>query len=137
VERADGMPFGEPLVRRGARDRLQPTGASVLSLMALAVPFVVLGDRAGLEVVGSMAGVLIGGLVSTTLITLFLLPALYLRFGAGTAGRPEDELMRQWGAVVLDPAAVTPAGNGGGTLVTGLGNGGQREDGSDAGATRV
>jgi len=38
---------------------------------------------------------------------------------------------------VLDPAAVTPAGNGGGTLVTGVGNGGQREDGSDAGATRV
>ena len=137
VERADGMRFGEPLVRRGARDRLQPTGASALSLLALAVPFVVLGDRAGLEVVGSMAGVLIGGLVSTTLITLFLLPALYLRFGAGTAGRPEDELMRQWGAVVLEPAAVTPAGNGGGTLVTGVGNGGQREDGSDAGATRV
>jgi Cu/Ag efflux pump CusA len=137
VEREEGMPFGETLVRRGAGSRLQPIGAAALSLAALAVPFVVLGERAGLEIISPMAAVLLGGLVSTTLITLLLLPALYLRFGAGTAGRPEDELARRWGAVVLEPAAGAPAGNGGSTVVAEAGEGAYHKDEADAGETRA
>ena len=63
------------------------------------LPFVVAGTRPGLEVVHPMAVVVLGGLVTSTLLSLFVLPALYLRFG-GRASRPvspEEELMRALG----------------------------------------
>jgi Cu/Ag efflux pump CusA len=78
------------VVRRGAQDRLAPvlTGASALALLAL--PFVVLGPRPGLEVVHPMAVVILGGVISTTVVSLFVLPALYLYLGV--APRPELDL---------------------------------------------
>jgi Cu/Ag efflux pump CusA len=41
-----------------------------------------LGDIAGHEIVRPMAIVILGGLVTTTLLNLFVAPALYLRFGS-------------------------------------------------------
>ena len=38
-----------------------------------------------------MAVVILGGLVTSTLLNLFILPALYLRFGAGTV-EPEGDI---------------------------------------------
>jgi predicted RND superfamily exporter protein len=49
---------------------------------AAVLPFVVMGNVAGLEIVNPMAIVLLGGLITTTLLSLFVLPVLYLRFGA-------------------------------------------------------
>ena len=40
------------------------------------------GGAVGSEIVGPMAVVLLGGLVTTTLVNLVVLPALYLRFGS-------------------------------------------------------
>jgi CzcA family heavy metal efflux pump len=87
---ADGaLAFGIDLVLRGARERLAPvlTTASALALFLL--PFVIMGDIAGLEIFHPMAIVVLGGLVSCTLVSLFVLPALYLRFGTGV--RPDAE----------------------------------------------
>jgi Cu/Ag efflux pump CusA len=42
-------------------------------------PLILAGDRAGLEIIRPMAVVILGGLLTTTLTTLFVLPALYLR----------------------------------------------------------
>ena len=68
----------------------------------------------GLEIVHPMAVVILGGLVTTTLLGLFVLPALYLRFAApaepGLA--PEDELMHRWAGVEPE-AAPAPAGANG------------------------
>ena len=41
-----------------------------------------MGSRPGLEVVHPMAVVILGGLVTTTFLSLFVLPALYLRYAA-------------------------------------------------------
>jgi Cu/Ag efflux pump CusA len=50
--------------------------------MALAIlPFILLGSIAGQEMAHPMAIVILGGLVTSTLLNLFLLPPLYLRFG--------------------------------------------------------
>jgi Cu/Ag efflux pump CusA len=46
------------------------------------VPLVVLGDIAGLEIVHPIAAVILGGLVTATVFSLHIVPALYLRFGA-------------------------------------------------------
>jgi Cu/Ag efflux pump CusA len=47
------------------------------------VPLVVLGARPGHEIEHPLAVVVIGGLVTSTLLNLFVLPSLYLRFGQG------------------------------------------------------
>ena len=44
-----------------------------------------MGSRPGLEVVHPMAVVILGGLVTTTFLSLFVLPALYLRYAAPRA----------------------------------------------------
>jgi Cu/Ag efflux pump CusA len=65
------------LVERGAVERLSPTVTSYVALAVLVLPLVVLGTRPGLELLHPMAVVLLGGLVTTSFTTLFLLPALY------------------------------------------------------------
>jgi Cu/Ag efflux pump CusA len=51
------------------------------------VPLVIIGDVPGQEIVLPTAIVILGGLVTSTLLTLFVVPSLYLRFG-----RPEYAL---------------------------------------------
>jgi hypothetical protein len=52
-----------------------------------------------------MAVVVLGGLVSSLLLSLFVLPALYLRVaGKPAALSPEEELLRQWAGVEPAPA---------------------------------
>ena len=47
------------------------------------VPLVIAGDIPGHEIEHPMAIVILGGLVTSTLLNLFVVPALYLRFGKG------------------------------------------------------
>ncbi len=84
LERREGMAFGEELVLRGAGERFAPVLTSVLTTALLFAPLAVAGRIAGLEIVQPMALVILGGLVSTTLLTLFVVPALYQRFGASS-----------------------------------------------------
>jgi len=77
-----GEPFGEALVQRGLRERFPGIAASAITTALLVLPFVVLGDVAGLEIVHSIAVVVLGGLVTTSLLALVCVPALYLRFGS-------------------------------------------------------
>jgi CzcA family heavy metal efflux pump len=110
LERDEGESFGPELVRRGARERLGPILTTACALALLALPFVILGARPGLEVIHPMAVVILGGVVTSTFLTLFVLPAVYLRFGGGmsAAARAEDDLMRRWAGAEPEPAAPTP-----------------------------
>jgi Cu/Ag efflux pump CusA len=51
------------------------------------VPLVVMGDVPGHEIEYPMAIVILGGLTTSTLLNLFVVPSLYLRFGTGEALR--------------------------------------------------
>ena len=51
---------------------------SAAAVAAVALPFVVLGPRPGLEILHPLALVLLGGLVSSLVVALFLLPSAYL-----------------------------------------------------------
>ena len=55
-----------------------PVVASTAALAALVLPFAILGARPGLELLHPMALVLLGGLVTSTLVTLFVVPSLHL-----------------------------------------------------------
>jgi Cu/Ag efflux pump CusA len=83
LERYEGEVFGMKLVLRGASERLRPilmtTGAAGLAIL----PLIIFGDLPGHEIEYPMAVVILGGLVTSTLLNLFILPAFYLRFGGG------------------------------------------------------
>ena len=81
LEEAEGMEFGSALVLRGARERLAPILMTSLATGLALVPLVALGLRPGHEIEHPLAVVILGGLVTSTLLNLFIVPSLYLRFG--------------------------------------------------------
>ena len=82
LEDQKGEKFGPELVVRGARERLSPTLMTTLATGLAFLPFVLFGNIPGHEIVRPIAIVAIGGLVTSTWLNLFAMPALYLRFGA-------------------------------------------------------
>jgi CzcA family heavy metal efflux pump len=86
LEREEGEDFGLPLVVRAARERLAPILMTSLATGLALVPLVALGDRPGHEIEYPLAIVILGGLLTSTLLSLFVIPALYLRFGRGLRG---------------------------------------------------
>lgn len=85
LETEEGQPFDLNLILRGAEERLAPI-LMTASVTALAlVPIAVGGVKPGQEIEHPMAAVILGGLVTSTLLNLFLLPALYWRFGKSSA----------------------------------------------------
>jgi Cu/Ag efflux pump CusA len=70
--------FGPALVLRGSRDRLSPILMTTLATGLALVPLVALGDAPGHEIEHPTAVVIIGGLATSTLLNLVVVPALYL-----------------------------------------------------------
>ncbi len=81
MQLGEGVPFGRDLVLRGAVERLAPILMTALATGPALVPIALSGDKAGHEIEHPMAVVILGGLVTSTLLNLFLLPPLYLRCG--------------------------------------------------------
>ncbi len=86
LEDVERVPFGPELVERGAEERLAPILMTALATGLALVPIVVGGSRSGQEVEHPMAVVILGGLVTSTVLNLFLLPALYYRYGRRATG---------------------------------------------------
>jgi Cu/Ag efflux pump CusA len=82
-------PFGPDLVMRGARERLSPIVASSAAIVAALLPMAALGWMPGLEIARQIAIVIIGGVVTSALVSLFVVPALYSLVARG-AERPVD-----------------------------------------------
>ena len=77
--RTDGRPLDSDLMLDGAR--VGPVvDACILTALAF-VPVVAFGNAAGMELLHPMALVVLGGLVTTAVVHLFVLPALYVGFG--------------------------------------------------------
>ena len=87
LEREEGMTFGPALVVRGATERLAPILMTMLATGLALVPLALTGNIAGQEIEYPMASVILGGLVTSTLLNLFVVPSLYLRFGRSKAQR--------------------------------------------------
>src|SRR3954454_12501455 len=85
LETEEGEVFGPGLVLRGAKERLSPILMTSLATGLALVPLVVLGDRPGHEIEYPLAVVILGGLLTSTLLNLFVTPALYLRFARPAA----------------------------------------------------
>ncbi|MBU2586789.1 MAG: CusA/CzcA family heavy metal efflux RND transporter [Alphaproteobacteria bacterium] len=89
--REEGMPLSEA-VRRGAERRLRPV-LMTASIAAFGLVPLLFATGPGSEIQKPLAIVVIGGLVSATLLTLILLPILYERFGENAAERAAGDVL--------------------------------------------
>jgi Cu/Ag efflux pump CusA len=80
LEREEGEAFGVPLVLRGAQERLAPILMTASCAGLALLPLVVAGNVPGHEIEYPMAVVILGGLITSTILNLFLLPTLYASF---------------------------------------------------------
>ncbi len=80
LEREEGVAFGPALVLRGASERLAPILMTASAAGLALLPLIVAGEIPGHEIEHPMAWVIVGGLVTSTALNLFLMPALYLRW---------------------------------------------------------
>ena len=83
---AEGRPKREAILE-GAMTRLRPVAMTALVASLGFVPMA-LATETGAEIQRPLATVVIGGLISATLLTLIVLPALYAFFGAKETPKP-------------------------------------------------
>jgi len=90
LEVEEGLPFDRELILRGAEERLAPILMTALATGLALVPIVLGGTRAGYEIEHPLAVVILGGLVTSTVLNLFIVPALYYRYGRSSHARLEE-----------------------------------------------
>jgi CzcA family heavy metal efflux pump len=82
----EGMEWGREAAIRGASERLIPILMTALVTALGLFPLALGTGEAGREIEGPMAVVILGGLVTSTLLNLLVMPTLALRYGRFTKG---------------------------------------------------
>ncbi len=83
--REEGLPFGVPMILKAGKERLIPVLMTALCAGIALVPIVLAPDRPGRELLYPVATVILGGLVSSTLLDLLVTPGLFLVLGRRAA----------------------------------------------------
>lgn len=87
LAREEGVTDAIERVRRGAVERLIPITMTALATALALVPLALAAGEPGSEIQAPMAVVILAGLLSSTVLNMLVLPALYLRFGTLGVGR--------------------------------------------------
>ncbi len=77
----DGLPWNAETAIKGAQERLPSILITALVTALAMLPIAMNSDSPGREVMGPMASIIIGGLISSTVLNLLVLPSIMLRFG--------------------------------------------------------
>ncbi len=77
----EGLPWSMDTAIRGAQERLPSILMTALVTAFAMLPIAVNSDNPGREIIGPMAGVIIGGMVTSTILNLLVLPAIMARYG--------------------------------------------------------
>jgi Cu/Ag efflux pump CusA len=93
LEEFEGETFGIGLILRGAKERIAPIMMTALTAGLALIPIVIAGNIPGHEIEHPMTIVILGGLVTSTLVNLFIVPALY--FVVGQRRKPSDHVSSQ------------------------------------------
>ena len=74
--RQDGLNLYDTVIK-GSLDRLIPILMTALTAALALIPLALTGDEPGNEIQSPMAKVILGGLLSSTLLNIFIIPAVY------------------------------------------------------------
>jgi Cu/Ag efflux pump CusA len=77
----EGMAWGPETAMRGASERLMPILMTAIVTALGLLPLAIGAGEAGREIEGPMAIVILGGLITSTVLNLLVLPTLALRYG--------------------------------------------------------
>lgn len=101
--REEGEGFTEEMIIRGSLERLVPVMMTALTAGLSLIPFVLAADAPGKEILHPLAVVVVGGILTSTLLDQIVTPAVFYKFGKPAADRiiaerdgasPENE----WGS---------------------------------------
>ena len=87
----EGERFGPAMIVRGTLERVVPVLMTAVSGGVALIPFVLAADQPGKEILHPVAVAITGGLVSCTLLTFVVTPAVFLLFGRRAAERSHSE----------------------------------------------
>lgn len=91
LELLEDKAFGPDLVLQGVKERMGSILMTTIIAAIVFLPMLFFGNAPGLEMARPMAGVVLGGLVTSTVTNLFIVPALYLAFGKVPESVKEEE----------------------------------------------
>jgi Cu/Ag efflux pump CusA len=81
LTRVEGLPWNAETARRGAAERLPSILMTALVTALGLLPLALGSGEPGREIEGPMASIIVGGLLTSTLLNLLILPAVLLHFG--------------------------------------------------------
>lgn len=85
--REEGESFTKSMIIRGSLERLVPVLMTAFSAILALTPLLFAKDQPGKEILHPVAVVIVGGLLSSTLLDIFVTPAIFYRFGRKSAER--------------------------------------------------
>ncbi|AII54541.1 hypothetical protein N008_21685 (plasmid) [Hymenobacter sp. APR13] len=88
LEVEEGMPFGKELIIRGSLERISPIIMTALTSVLALLPIILAGNEPGSEIEHPMSVVILGGVITSTVLNLLGMPALYWAFGRKAGAEP-------------------------------------------------
>lgn len=91
----EGEEFSKEMVLRGTLERLVPVLMTAISAMLGLVPLLLTKGAPGKEILYPVATVIVGGLFSSTLLDMWVTPAVFYRFGKKSALKYVNQIKNQ------------------------------------------
>jgi CzcA family heavy metal efflux pump len=101
----EGEAFGERMIVRGSLERLVPVTMTALTAGLALIPLVLAAHEPGKEILFPVAVVILGGLISSTLLDMAVTPAVFLKFGRRSAEKSLARAHRD----PMDTVIVSPS----------------------------
>jgi len=104
----DGLPWSRDLIIRGSQERVAPVLMTALTAGIALVPLALSRGEPGKEILYPVAVVIIGGLITSTLLDFFVTPTVFFRFGRASAERLAREHVERDADPLSESNQLTP-----------------------------